>query len=156
MTEKKLIEIIDKVENIKIKPNKKIEITKLNETIDYVRVWRKVPKPVYDWENEPYKTYLIRDLNGIYVGIVLDMDDTDLHWYIKPEYRNKRYLSSAMKETILEHLFKDGRSYQEASVNRGVIGKVNAIASEKVLINLGFTKLNEHFFRLYKKDVVLY
>ncbi|MBY0260774.1 MAG: hypothetical protein K2Q20_00420 [Phycisphaerales bacterium] len=70
------------------------------------------------------------------VGVVLDMGEENLHWYVLPEHRKKGHLALALEEYILPHLFGDGRESQSVTVN----SEENAAYALKV----GFGRIAEN------------
>jgi len=132
-----------------------IHLRPLTDSVDYAKVWLDKPKPTDKFcaFDEPRKFYFIKNENGIYVAAVLDMPEQfltchDLHWYVLPKYRHNGYLTNAMKDVILFHLFQD-REIQIITINKFDIGLKNFIASEKVALNLGFVKKAETECSIY-------
>lgn len=92
----------------------------------------------------PDRVYLIKKaIDGPYVGLVQDGSHYDLHWYVLPEYRQKGYLSSALRSVILPHLFQDNRDFQCITINRSVMTPENFDASLKLAKTIGFTYTDE-------------
>ena len=114
-------------------------IRPLTEKVVFAKVWTEKPKPTNRFGQNvgPNDFYFIKNEMGIYVAAVLDMVE-DLHWYVLPEYRGKGYLTSALKEVILFHLFKT-RDKQRITIS-DLIGENNFNASEKVALKVGFVK----------------
>lgn len=136
MTDKTLKSLIDKL-------NKKkglIFLKPLSPTVDQAKVWMKQPRPTdrIIYGDGPYNFYFIKDGNGLYVGIVLDMQQ-DLHWFILPKFRKQGHLINALKECILPNLFQT-RDEQKITIDASIIGIKNFEASEKVALRLGFKK----------------
>jgi len=96
--------------------------------------------------NGPYSFYFIKNEDGIYVANVLDMS-SDLHWFVDTKHRRKGYLTKALKEIILSHLFQD-RNEQRITIDSSQISDKNSKASENVAISLGFKKVSEKEFLL--------
>jgi len=90
----------------------------------------------------PSNFYFIKNSEGIYVAIIQDRNN-DLHWFVLKNYRKQGYLTKALKETVLFHLFQD-REEQRITIVENAIGKQNFIASERVALKLGFIKGEEN------------
>lgn len=88
--------------------------------------------------------YFIKNENGVYVATVYDMCN-DLHWYVLFNFRKKGYLTNAMRNVILPHLFQE---YDELriTINENLIGFKNMEASERVALNLGFEKVSTNYY----------
>lgn len=98
-----------------------------------------------------YRNFLIKNGAGKYVGIVHDMGDNDLHWYITKVNRKKGYLTNALKNTILPFLAKE-RNYQKISISKFETGAYYNDC-KNIALNLGF-KYNgkdEGGFEIFKK-----
>ena len=76
----------------------------------------------------PEKLYLIKDVEGRYVGLVEDRGSSDLHWYTLPGYRRKGYLSTALREVILPHLFLN-RSEKMITISHKVGDEADPLTS---------------------------
>jgi hypothetical protein len=115
----------------------------LNDRVEFAKVWVNKPKPTDNISRPdgPYSFYFIKNENGIYVAVVLDMSH-DLHWYVLQKYRRNGHLTKAMKEVILFHIFQD-REEQRITIKEFQIGTKNFKASENVARNLGFIKNGE-------------
>jgi hypothetical protein len=115
----------------------------LNDRVEFAKVWVNKPKPTDNISNPggPNSFYFIKNENGIYVALVLDMCN-DLHWFVLPKYRRNGHLTKAMKEVILFHIFQY-REVQRITINEFQIGIKNFKASENVAKNLGFVKNGE-------------
>jgi hypothetical protein len=138
MTNEYLKSLIDKLnEN---KTDGLIQLRPLSSTVDFAKVWKEKPNPLDKifYPDGPYKFYFIKNLEGLYVGAVLDMW-SDLHSFVDSKHRGQGYLTKAMKETILFHLFQD-REEQRVTIDENQIGEENFKASEKVTLSLGFVK----------------
>jgi hypothetical protein len=82
----------------------------LSDTVDYAKVWTDEPRGNVVNEGS-YNFYFIKNNVGVYVAAVLDMY-SDLHVFVKKEYRKKGILSAAMNNVILPHLSNTGRDKQ--------------------------------------------
>lgn len=140
MTDKELNQILNKLNKNIVKAKELIFIRPLSSTVEFAKYFEKKPslRASLDFDSNPYKFYLIKNEEGFYIGIVLDRTH-DLHWYIKRPFRGKGYLTRAMKETILTHLFNfNSRDEQEATISEKRIGAKLFKASEKVGLSIGF------------------
>lgn len=141
MSEKYLKSLIDKLN--KGKTNGLIHLRSLSESVDFAKVWLKAPKKSdsITSPDEPYSFYFIKNEEGVYVAAVLDMSN-DLHWFVQRKYRKKGYLTSAMRQVILPHLFQD-RDSQRITIEESQIGQKNYLSSKRVAIQLGFVEGND-------------
>jgi len=137
-----------------------LHLRPLSFTVDFAKVWEKKPKLTDNivHPDGPYKFYFIKNKEGIYVATVLDMRN-DLHWFVHNKHRGNGYLTTAMKKTILFHLFQD-REEQRITINKSQIGEANFSASEKVAISLGFCRTDGKDYLLknniYKTENFIY
>jgi len=138
MTNNYLKSLIVKLNNNRT--NGLIFLRPLTATVDFGKVWSDQLKPTDEIASPdgPYNFYFIKNNEGTYVAIVLDMC-RDLHWFVLSGYRRQGHLTKALKETILYHLFQD-RDEQRITVDIHAIGRKNFSASEKVALSLGFNK----------------
>lgn len=117
----------------------------LSPSVDLAKVWIHLPKPSNNiaLNDGPGDFYFIKNEAGFYVGAVYDMI-SDLHWLILPKYRGKGYLTKALTEMILPHLFRD-REEQRITIDGGLIGHKMFEASEKVALAVGFIKTQQTY-----------
>lgn len=95
--------------------------TMLSDTVDLAKVWANEPRG--DVSNEgSYNFYFIKNDEGMYVAAVLDMY-SDLHVFVKKEYRKKGYLSSAINEVVLPHIGSTGRKKQVITFEDPYVGQ---------------------------------
>lgn len=99
-------------------------------------------------DSEYYIYYIKNEME--YVGAVVDMGQRDLHWFVAPEHRKKGYLTSAMKKTILPHLFQD-REEQKVTFD-STDTEEDSFASEKAATLMGFYKEAEEYV-IRKSDI---
>lgn len=153
MTDKSLNKLLDTLNKGLRKEH--VFIRKLNETVDFVKVFNDNPKMndrISYYDIIPDTFYCIKE-NDQYVGIVYDMN-SDLHWYMKKEHRGNGHLTKALKETILPFIFRN-RDEQRITISRYEIGEENFKASEKVALNSGFKfqkEIDEKYEYLIKHD----
>jgi len=133
MTNDTIEKIIDAL-NYK-QSNELIFMSDISNNVVLAKVWIHEPKGNIGNEGS-YTFYFIKDDNGIYIGAVLDMS-SDLHIFIKKEYRKKGYLSRAMNQIILPHLFHNGRKHQKITYRDPFIG-------DYVKRNWGFEIIDSH------------
>jgi len=138
MTDKFLKSLIDKL-NANI-TQELFHLRPLNDRVEFAKVWTKMPKPSdkVSSTDGPNTFYFVKNSNGIYVAVVLDMGN-DLHWFVLPKHRRNGHLTNAMKDVILFHLFQD-KEEQRITINEYEIGIKNFKASENVAKKLGFIK----------------
>ena len=130
-----LVSLIQRLNNGRT--NGLIHLRPLTDLVDFSKVWAEKPKPKDDINYYgPHKLYFIKNQEGKYVAVVLDMTQ-NLHWLVLKQHRGNGHLTNAMKTTILPHLFQD-REEQRITIDVSHTGLVNFKASEKVAINLGF------------------
>ena len=138
MTNRYLINLIKRLNNSNI--NELIHLRPLSKNVDFAKVWTEKPKPTDEicYPDCVYNFYFIKNEEGVYVATVLDMN-RDLHWLVIKKYRGNGYLTNALRETILPHLFQN-RGEQRVTINEYHTGLRNYISSEKVALNVGFIK----------------
>lgn len=122
----------------------------LSQYVDFAKIW--IEKPTANdnvtSSDGPDHFYLIKNNEGVFVAIVYDMR-RDLHWFVLPQYRGKGHLTKSMKATIIQHLFLS-RDQQRITIDEMQIGPLNFKASQKVALDLGFTKSEEEDYILLK------
>lgn len=101
-----------------------------------------------DSKVSPYTIFFIRNKSKEYVGAVLDMH-IDLHWYIAEKHRGNKYLTTALQESILPHIFtKFEREKQEITIEGDFYEQSRCVA-----IGLGFKQEGKSGnFKLLKED----
>lgn len=112
-------------------------IRPLTDSVHWAKAWLQVPvlhETTAIISGTPI--YLIRDPGYDYVGIVVDMGEADLHWFVLPARRARHYLSTALREVILPHLLQN-RQTQRISINRN-FGEEIFEASARVARAAGF------------------
>jgi len=130
-------------------------LRKLTDKVCIAKVWEKSPKPTDDIisNSDSLDVFFINEM-GNYIGAVLDMGH-DLHWYIKPKFRKKGHLSTALKTAILPYLFNSRRELR-ITISKFQIGQTNYHNSKIVANKLGFKKVSnnkyEEVFILKKQD----
>ena len=151
MSEKELNNILNKL-NSQNKTTQYLFLKRpISENVEYCKFFKEKDSDIY-----PNQSYLIKNKESQYVGIVLVMCK-DLHWYLKKEHRGNGYLSIALNETILPHLLTD-REEQYITISRNSIGDENFKASEKVAISVGFKFIKQEIetnIYLLKRDDLL-
>lgn len=134
--------------------------TSLSTTVDFAKVWP--VEPVVNGES--HKFYFVKNEEGVYIAAVLDMY-SDLHVYVKTEYRKKGYLSSAINEVILPDIGRTGREKQVVTFEDPEIGEycvrnwgfflVNESSAEKSLSSYhGLSAFPCKGYRITRKDYV--
>jgi len=106
----------------------------LSEYVDFAKVWAKEPQGNVANEGS-YDFYFIKNNDHKYVAAVFDMH-SDLHVFVKQEYRKKGHLSRAINEAILPHLASIGRENQIVTFNDPSTG-------EYCVKNWGFILLDQ-------------
>ncbi|WP_341842214.1 GNAT family protein [Chitinophaga caseinilytica] len=117
--------------------------TPLCSNVDLAKIWIRLPaisNTVVAGEKS-YSAYLIKDSPGKYIGAVIDMVD-DLHWFITKTARKQGYLSEALREIVLPHIFKL-RNEQKITIDKGDIGSENYASSLGVAKRLGFKVVSD-------------
>jgi RimJ/RimL family protein N-acetyltransferase len=135
MTNDTISKLIDNLN--KKKTNNLIHLRQLSENVFFSKAWLNKPKPNdrITYNDYGYQMYFITTPDNKFIGAVLDMYN-DLHWFIKPRYRKKGYLTDALRNTILYHLLFD-RPYQRITID---INQSHFSESKNVAISLGFVK----------------
>lgn len=138
MTNKYLKSLIDRLNANKTQGL--FHLRTLTDRVEFAKVWVDKPKPTDNISppDGPYSFYFIKNDNGFFVSVVLDMWN-DLHWFVLPKFRRNGHLTKAMREVILFHIFQD-RQEQRITIKESQIGSKNFKASENVAKNLGFIK----------------
>ncbi|SMB81331.1 hypothetical protein SAMN00120144_3369 [Hymenobacter roseosalivarius DSM 11622] len=118
-------------------------IRPLTDSVHWAKAWAQAPEPDTTSAMNGYSLYLIRNPEQ-YVGIVVAMGESDLHWLVLPAHRRQRYLSTALREVILPHLLQD-RQTQQVSISKN-FGEEEFEASEWVARAAGFVResVGEH------------
>ena len=131
--------LIDKLNKKPMREN--IFLRPIGSNVKYAKVWLGKVRPSDSIVTPgPYEFYFIANEHGFYIGLVLDMY-SDLHWFVSPVFRKKGYLTKALTEAILPHLFqKDNRGIQRITIDKGFLGLKSFLASEKVALKIGFKK----------------
>jgi hypothetical protein len=113
----------------------------LSITVEYAKVWLKLPKPTDLIVNPggPMDFYFIKNCDGVFVAIVSNMG-FDLHAYVIPEHRKQGHLSKALKSSILPHIFQN-KTEQRITIDREKENGKFFHLAEKVAYNLGFSKV---------------
>lgn len=71
----------------------------------------------------------------------------NLHWLVLAKHRGNGYLTQAMRETILYHLFENCRQIR-ITIDKYFITPKNVNASQKVALSLGFEESAEDEYLL--------
>lgn len=145
MTNTSLQSLIENL-NKNDEPESLIYLRPLSTAVDLAKVWINKPKPTDSITSSdgPDTFYFIKNNENSYVAAIYDMVK-DLHWFVLPEHRGKGHLTNAMKNTILWHLFLN-REEQRITID------ADFNASEKVALNLGFSKSVDNEYFLSKKE----
>lgn len=151
MTNEQLDNYIDQLNSGDYNPET-IFLSKISNDVLYARIWTKEPEVTDQITGFPcsYEFFFIKDENDKFIGTVLDMA-SDLHWYIKKEFRKQGYLSRALRQTILPFLFRS-RTEQRVTIPVNDIGKEEYEKSRSVALSLGFKAVDENYleFKLSK------
>lgn len=151
MTDKYLRSLLDKLNRNKFSEG--IFLKSLSLEVDYAKIWgKKIHPDMSVGDISPYIFYFIKTTSGKYIGTVLDMLQ-DLHWYVMPSYRKRGYLTNALTQVILPHLFINKRS-QRITINSGDIGEKNFKASESVALKVGFKGNGMEYVLKPKKNLL--
>lgn len=153
MTDKQLEKLIEEL-NANPTSNNFI-ITQIAEKIYFGNVWFNLP-----WiENHEYwgnKFYFINKSDHEFIGII-EACSSELHVYLKPEYRNLGIMSNALKNTVIPHMFLNlGIQELKISIDQEFHGKkFNKV--EKSALHAGFKnkiKIYDYVFEYfaYKND----
>ncbi len=81
-----------------------IFLRQLTREVFYAKVWDPLPEETTSTDSA-FLMYFIRNATE-FVGAVVDMGKRDLHWFVSPKHRKQGYLTTAMTEVILPHLFE--------------------------------------------------
>lgn len=120
-----------------------IYLRPLNANVYFAKIWIDKPQLTDSIKNSdgPSNFYLVKNNENLFVAIVFDMQ-RDLHWFVLSDYRGMGYLTTAMRDSIIPHLFLS-RDEQRITIRENEIGKENFIASKKVAKSLGFTAFED-------------
>lgn len=118
--------------------HKDIFLSPISDNVDFGRYWDKLPSPKIPPASGdgPYSFYFIKNEDGIYVSVVLDMNH-DLHWYVSPKHRKRGILTNAMNLSIIPDL-ASRRESQRISIDPQILTEAEVEASQAVAMNLGF------------------
>ena len=101
MTEKQLEKLIDELNSNPESP--KFLLTQISVDIYFGKVWYNLP-----WEDQKEyfgeNYYFINNHNSGFIGIV-EASISEMHVYLKPEFRCKGIMSMSLRETIIPHMF---------------------------------------------------
>ncbi len=101
MTEKQLHELIDELNLNRDSP--RFILTRIAEHICFGKFWLNLP-----WEKQiecfGSNFYLIDSSDSGFIGIV-SAGTSDIHVFLKPEFRGKGIMSNSLHATILPHMF---------------------------------------------------
>lgn len=101
MTEEQLETLVDELNSDP--GSSKFILTQIDVDIFFGTVWFNLP-----WENQTEyrgdKYYFINRLDCGFVGAV-EATNSEMHAYLKPNFRGKGIMSTALRETILPHTF---------------------------------------------------
>lgn len=115
MTEKQLEELVNELNSNQESP--KFILMQIAEDIFFGKVWFNLP-----WKNQTEfkgdKYYFINRPDFGFIGVV-EAFDSDMHAYLKPEFRGLGIMCNALKDTILPHSFW----YNKAEEQRITIDK---------------------------------
>lgn len=124
-----------------------IHLRPLSAAVDYAKVWyytKRRKKWSYPFGPDP--VYFIKDAAGNYVAAIYDMG-YDLHWYVSSKHRKKGYLTTAMKDIILPHLFQT-KNEQRITISSMKLSKENHKASLRVALSFGFQPTDDDTYVL--------
>lgn len=137
MTDKTLLNYIRSLNRGK---HDNIVLLNLSDNVDFAKVWHTRTNIIRRSKiSGPYSFYFIKNEAGLYVSTVLDMT-VDLHWCTTPTYRGKGYLSKALRQTILPHIFQDRKAI-DITIDKNMLTKKNAKASHNLATSLNFRLL---------------
>ncbi|MEX1222422.1 MAG: hypothetical protein WEA82_09965 [Idiomarina sp.] len=106
---------------------------KISSDVEVAKVWDKFPTGKLCNE-ESYRFFFItNDIEC--VAIVLDMEGSDIHWFVAEKHRKQGYLYKALKDSIFPYLFDDGRKEQRATADNS--------ENEAYLMRQGFKRRTE-------------
>ena len=149
MTNEDLKLLIDKANN----NDELIHLRPLSETVYFAKFWLEKPCATDNiiYNDRFHKSYFIKNTDRLFVAIVYVMGEQDLHVYVLEEHRKQGYLTKAMKEVILFHLFKS-REEQQITIQKKRMPEKDYEASKKVALSLGFKLLKNETYSLSKEE----
>jgi hypothetical protein len=119
-------------------------LRRLTDNVVFGRVWpERLNGRVAD---ASYKLYFVL-LGARCIGVVLEMDDTDLHWYVLEEHRKHGHLHAALRACILPHIFSDGRSSQRVTVD--------SQANAGYVVRQGFVPNGDREFIMHREQLAV-
>jgi hypothetical protein len=140
----------------------RIFLSSLTDRVDSAHVWLEEPRGgIANEGSQPF--YCIKNVEGTYVGSVLDMYD-DLHAVIKKEHRGRNHLYAALNDVVFPKLFQDGRETQRVTFENSKVAEycvrrfgfrmTAPLSAEKDLsIFSAVPKIEFHGFVLTQDDV---
>lgn len=138
MTEKQLDELINELNANPESP--KFILMQIAEDIFFGKVWHHLP-----WKNQTEfrgdKYYFINRQDFGFVGAI-EASDSEMHAYLKPQFRNNGILCTALRETILPHSFWYNKSDdQQITIDKSLHG-ANFEKVERSALLAGFKPKN--------------
>ncbi|WP_184545355.1 hypothetical protein [Mucilaginibacter sp. FT3.2] len=120
-------------------------IRPLQANVDIALLWLPIDFDVKDMPDffGPITVYLIKNNDKQYIGLVEDRGRSDLHWYTLPRYRGKGYLSNALREIILPHLFLN-RGEQNITISYKSFDGAEPVASALLARTIGFQFIDKN------------
>lgn len=125
-----------------------IFLRQLTHEVFYAKVWDPLPEETTSTDSA-FLMYFIRNTTE-FVGAVVDMRERDLHWFVSSKHRKQGYLTTAMTEVILPHLF-ESRDTQFVTFD-GADTTENKNNSMNVARALGFNYMDDGY-KISKPDV---
>ncbi len=149
MTDENLTALINRANGY---PGPQIVFTRpLIANVHLAKAWLAEPSPTQRVSGSfsGYDLYLIQNSAGVFVGVVLDMEN-DLHWLVRRPFRGQGWLTTALREVILPHLLQT-RAQQTICISISCgLDVADRQASERVAADVGFVLLeagaDEHTF----------
>jgi hypothetical protein len=86
--------------------------------------------------------YFIESEREKIIGAVLDMGPSNLHWIVNQAHRGKGYMSTALREWILPHLFHDRKRKSQRITFDSAATEECTRASLQLAKAVGFKKVN--------------
>ena len=153
MTEEQLEKLVDELNSDP--GSSKFILTQIDVDIYFGTVWFNLP-----WENQTEyhgdKYYFINKLDYGFIGAV-EATNSEMHAYLKPNYRGKGNMSTALRETILPHFFWYNHTEKcRVTIDQNFHGKLFDEIEKSALL-AGFKDKNaivDHLFEYfaYKND----
>jgi hypothetical protein len=145
MTNDSIKELIDQLNGVELDFPYVICNYQISDSVEYGKVWENMISEI----KSDTQFFFIKNENR-YVGAV-NIHQTDLHWYVLEQERNKGYLTNALKTAIIPYLFQSNELEAiRITIDPNSEISNNHLASVRVAEKIGFRKITDEKYLLDK------